>query len=205
MSTVAHRPLVYYSFSNFQISKIFITLFSGTKSLQSWNLVHTWTVGWCIIYTGTRLLLLFISLIRQFSFSPIIQFQNIKNFDSLFLLGTVRPTKLKLDIHLGNWLVYYIYQNQAAITYSFVCFCIFLFPISKHLQVLSAKLVQLIYKGYSWGVFMSFCSLSAIFSGLLPEFYDPTGQILPSSGRTTNLPVCYWEIISKIPTETKST
>ena len=51
--------------------------------LQSWNLVHTWTVGGCIMYTRIRLLLLIHPFIIFFFLSP--QFSNIKNFHHTFL------------------------------------------------------------------------------------------------------------------------
>ena len=41
-------------------------------------------------------------------------------------------------------------------------------------------------------------------SGILPEFSDPTRQVVPSHCRTADLPVCYWEILYQIPAETKS-
>ena len=39
--------------------------------LEGWNLVYTWTVGGCIMFTGIRLLLLIPPFISSFSFSPI--------------------------------------------------------------------------------------------------------------------------------------
>ena len=39
--------------------------------LESWHLVHMWTMGECIVYTGIRLLLLICRFIVHFSFSPI--------------------------------------------------------------------------------------------------------------------------------------
>ena len=39
---------------NFQTLKLFVTLFSGTVRLEGWNLVRTWTVGRCKVYTGIR-------------------------------------------------------------------------------------------------------------------------------------------------------
>ena len=48
--------------------------------LEDWNLVHTWTVGRCIVYTEIRLLLC-IRLFIHFSF----QFSNIKIFRHTFL------------------------------------------------------------------------------------------------------------------------
>ena len=109
--------------SNFQISNNFIDLLSqGLRVLQSWNLVHTWTVGWCIMYTWIRLLV----FIYSFFFSNFF-LSNSKtlNFLSHF---SVRPTKLKLDIHMGNGLIYCLHQIQAARIYLFLFllfFCLF--------------------------------------------------------------------------------
>ena len=58
-----------------------------------------------------------------------LQFQSIKIFVILFL-GTVRPTKVKLDVHMGNGLIYCVYQNQAASAYLSLYFLIFLLPIN---------------------------------------------------------------------------
>ena len=67
--------------------------------LEGWFLVHTWTVGRCIVCTGIRLLLL---LIHPFisSFSFLCNFQSLKFFVSLFS-RTVRPRRLKLGTHVG--------------------------------------------------------------------------------------------------------
>ena len=50
--------------------------------LEGWTLVHTWTVGRCIMYTGIRLLLLILFLFLHFSFSSIF---NIEIFRHTFL------------------------------------------------------------------------------------------------------------------------
>ena len=63
----------------FQI-KIFVTLSQELWGLEGWNLVHTWTMGGCIMCTGIRLLLLFVPLFLHFSFSPIFK----QNFSSHF-------------------------------------------------------------------------------------------------------------------------
>ena len=52
--------------------------------LEGWNFVTTWTMGWCIVYTGIRLLL----LIRPFTCISLfffLQFSNIKIFRHTFL------------------------------------------------------------------------------------------------------------------------
>ena len=46
--------------------QIISSLFSqGLRGLQSWNLVHTWTVGWCIMHAWIRLLVLIYSFISS--------------------------------------------------------------------------------------------------------------------------------------------
>ena len=57
--------------------KIFVTLFSELWGLEDWNLVHTWTVGRCIVYSGNRLLLLIHHFIS--SFSPIFKHWNVSS------------------------------------------------------------------------------------------------------------------------------
>ena len=72
----------FFFLSNFQALKYFVTLFIFLSlqfsklykfssyfsqelwGLEGWNLIHTWTMGGCIVYTGIRLLL----LIRPFVF-----------------------------------------------------------------------------------------------------------------------------------------
>ena len=59
------------------------------------------------------LLLLFVPLFLQFSFSPIFKHQNFLSH----LSQKLRPIKLTLDIHVDNWWLYRVYQNQAAASY----------------------------------------------------------------------------------------
>ena len=91
-------------------------------------MVHKWTVGRCIVYTGIRLLLLshpFISLFFSLS-----NFQALKFFVTLFS-GTVRPRRLKLGTHVDSVQMYRVYPNKAAAAYSSLYFS-FCFPIFKH-------------------------------------------------------------------------
>ena len=85
--------------------------------LEDWNLVHTWTVGRCIVYTGSGCCCLFVPLCLHFSFSPIC--------GTLFS-GTVRPRKLKHSTHVDSKHMYRVYRNQAAAAYSSLYFFIFL-------------------------------------------------------------------------------
>ena len=47
-----------------------------------------------------------------------------------FFSGTVRPRRLKFDIHVDNGWMYHVYWNQAAAAY-FSLYSVF-FPIFKH-------------------------------------------------------------------------
>ena len=103
--------------SNFQIYIKKSSLFSqGLRGTQSWNLVHTWIVGWCIMSTWIGLLVFIYSFISSIFFLP--------NSKTLIRLShfSVRPTKLKLDTHMGKWLVYCVHQIQAARIYLFFCY-----------------------------------------------------------------------------------
>ena len=85
------RHTVILWFSN---SEVFSSHFSQELwGLEDWNLVHTWTVGSCIMCTGIRLL-----LIHSF----ISSFTDIKIFVAFFS-GTVRPKISKFGTHNGQW------------------------------------------------------------------------------------------------------
>ena len=86
--------------------------------LEDWNLVHTWSVGRCIVYTGLGMLLLFISLFLHFLFS---NFQTLKFFVAL-LSGTLRPRRLRPGKRVDSGWMHHVYQNQAAAAYSSLYF-----------------------------------------------------------------------------------
>ena len=123
-AAAAYLSLYFFIFLSpiFNIEIFRHTFLENLFSLEDWNLVHTWTVGRCIMCTGIRLLL----LIRPFisSFFCLTNFQHW-NFSSHFL-GTVRPRRLKVGTHLDSGQVYHVYQNQAAAAYSSLYFFIFL-------------------------------------------------------------------------------
>ena len=128
-AAAAYSSLNFFTFLSLLFSniKIFRHFFSQELwGLESWNLVHTWTVGRCIVYTGIRLLLLIRPFISSFFFLSF--FQTLQFFITLFS-GTVKPRKLKLDIHVNSRRLYRVYQNQAAAAYSFTSS---LFFLSKH-------------------------------------------------------------------------
>ena len=104
----------FFFLSNFQILKCFVTLFQELWSLEDWNLVYTWTVGRCIVYSGIRLLLHICLFISSFFFLS--NFQTLKCFITLFS-GTVRPRMLKLGTIVDSGQMYHVYWNQAAAAY----------------------------------------------------------------------------------------
>ena len=105
----------FFSLSNFQTLKFSSSFSQELWGLEDWNLIHTWTVGRCIVCTWIRLLLLIHSFI--FSFFFLSNFQMLKRFVTLFS-GTVRLGRLKLGTHVDNGQMYCVYRNQAAAAYS---------------------------------------------------------------------------------------
>ena len=123
-AAAAYSSLYFLFFlSNFQHWNFSSHFSRKMWSLEDWNLVHTETVGRCILYTGIRLLLLIHPFISSFFFLS--NFQTFKFFDTLFS-GTVRPRRLKLDTHVDSGQMYLVYRNQAAAAYSSLYFFIFL-------------------------------------------------------------------------------
>ena len=99
-------------------------------------MVHTWTVGKCILYTRIRLLLLIFPFISSFFFLS--NFQTLKLFITLFS-GTVRSRRLKLGTHVDSGRMYRLYQNQAA---AHICPFIFRF-----LQFSNIKIFVTLFSG----------------------------------------------------------
>ena len=103
-------------FSNIKIIK---SLFSGTERYTQLNLgPHMDSRLMYHVYlnqaAGAHLFLYFFYFLS-------LEFQNI-NFLSLFSL---RPTKLKLDTHMGKGLIYCVHQIQVARIYMFLYFSSF--------------------------------------------------------------------------------
>ena len=116
--------LLHFSFSPIFTYYNFSSHFSEELwGLEGWNLVHTWTVGGCIVYTGTRLLLHICPFISSFFFLS--NFQTLKFFITPFS-GTVRPRRLKLGTHMDSGQIYRVYRNQASAAYSSLYFFILL-------------------------------------------------------------------------------
>ena len=80
-------------------------------------------MGSCIVYTGIRLLLFFLSL--YFFIFLSLQLSNIKNFITFFS-GTVRSRRLKLGTHMDSGQMYRICWNQVAAAYLSLDFFFFL-------------------------------------------------------------------------------
>ena len=76
-----------------------------------------------MVYTRIRLPLLIRPFISSFSF----QFSHIKIFRHTFIIGTVRPRRLKLSTPVDSGLMYGVYQNQAAaLMHPFIFYFFFL-------------------------------------------------------------------------------
>ena len=127
LAAAAYSSLYFFFFLSLQFStlKFFVTLFSKKLwGLEDWNLVHTWTVGRCIVYTGIRLLLHICPFISSFFF--LCNFQTLKIFVTHFS-GTVMSRRLILGTHVDSGQMYRVYRNQAAATaYLSLYFFIFL-------------------------------------------------------------------------------
>ena len=117
----------FYFLSSFQALK-FLSHFSQEPwGLEDWNMVHTWTVGRCILYTRIRLLVLIHPFNSSFFFLS--NFQTLKFFVTLFS-GTVGPRRLKPGTHEDSGQMYRVYQNQRAAAYSSLYF--FILTFSSH-------------------------------------------------------------------------
>ena len=100
----------FFFLSNFQTLKLLSHFSQELWVLGSWNLVYTWAMGGCIVYTAIKLLLL---LIHPFSFLS--NFQRLKLFITL-PSGTVRPRYWKLVTHVHCERMYRLYR----------CCCLFI-------------------------------------------------------------------------------
>ena len=111
-------PFIFvFSFSPILNIEIFHHFSWELWGLEDWKLVHTWTVGRCIMNQAAAAywsLYFFIFLSLQLKF-----------FVTLFL-GAVRPRRLKLGTHVDSGQMYRVLRNQAAAAYSSLYFFIFL-------------------------------------------------------------------------------
>ena len=117
--------------------------------LEGWNLVHTWTVGRCIVYTEIRLLLLICPFISSIFFLS--NFQTLKCFVTLFA-GTVRPRRVKLGTRVDSGQMYHVYRNQAAATYLSLYFFIFLSLQFSNIKIISSHFSQELWGLEEWNL-----------------------------------------------------
>ena len=103
-------PIIFSFFflSNFQTLKIMSHFSQELWGLEDWNLVHMWTEGGCIVYTG-----MYLSL---YCFIFLSNFWTFKFFVTLFS-GTVRPRRLKLGTRMNSGWMYRANRNQTATSY----------------------------------------------------------------------------------------
>ena len=108
-------PLIssFFFLSNFQISKSFISLFSGTERHTKLKLGP---------HMDSRLIyhVYLNQAAGAYVFLYIFNFLSLKFQNKLLSHFSVRPTKLKLDTHMGKGLIYCVHQIQA-------CTCSFIF------------------------------------------------------------------------------
>ena len=110
----------FFFLSNFQHWKFSSHFSRELWGLEDWKLVHTWTVGNCIMFTGIRLLLVIRLFISSFFF-----LSNFQHWNLLFC-HTVRPRRLKLGTQVDSGQMYHVYWNQAAAAFLSLYFFILL-------------------------------------------------------------------------------
>ena len=96
---------LFFFLSNFQHWNILSQFPRELWVLEDWNLVHTWTVGSCIMYTGIRLLLLICPFISSFFFISNFQHGNISSHFSPELWG-LEDWKLVHTWTVGRYIMY---------------------------------------------------------------------------------------------------
>ena len=125
-ATAAYSSLYFFIFHSLQFStlKFFITLFSGTVRPRRLKLGTHVDSGQMYRVYRNQVTAAYLSLyFFIFSFSP--NFQTLIIFVT-FSPRTVRPRRLKLGTHVDSGQMYRLYWNQAAATYLFLYFFIFL-------------------------------------------------------------------------------
>ena len=137
---------LFFFLSNFQIyKKNHLPFLRNWEGTQSWNVVHTWTVGWCIMYTWIGLLLFIYSFISTIFFPS-----NSKtlNFYHTFLFG-LQNWNL---IHTGQRVDLLCTPIQAARIYLFLYFFLFLsLQLAKTKNLHLQNCFNLISDGYGQG------------------------------------------------------
>ena len=111
MCTRIRLLLIIYPFTSsfFFLSKFQHWIFGHFSrelcGLEDWNLVHTWTVGRCIMHTGIRLLLLISPFISSLFFLSNFQHWNFSSHFSPELWG-LEDWKLVHTLTLGRYIMY---------------------------------------------------------------------------------------------------
>ena len=109
--------------SNFSNIKNVVALLLGTvRPIKLKHDTHI-DIGWMYRVYHSQAATSYLSLISLFFFLSNVQ--KLKIFVNIFS-GTVRPRKFKLGTLVNNGWMYHVYQNQAAATYFFLDFFIFL-------------------------------------------------------------------------------
>ena len=101
----------FFSLSNFQTLKIFVTLFSGAVRPRRLKLGTHMDNGWMYCVYRNQAAALICPFISSFFFLS--NFQTLNTFVTLFST-TVRSRKLKLGTHVDNGWMYHVYRNHAA-------------------------------------------------------------------------------------------
>ena len=125
--------LFFFIFLSLQFSniKFFVTLFSGTVRPRRLKLGTQVDSGrMYLVYWNQAAA--YLSL--YFSIFLLSNSQTLKIFVTFFS-GTMRPRRLKLSTHVGNWWIYHVYWNQAAAAYSSLYFFIFLSPQFSNIKI----------------------------------------------------------------------
>ena len=122
-AVAAYSSLYFFILSNFQHWNFWSHFSRELWGLEDWNLVHTWIVGRCIMYTGIRLLLLIRPYISSFFFSIFI----IEIFRHTFL-GNYGAQKIENWYTRGHWADVSCIPDSG-------CYCLFI-PLFLHFSFL---------------------------------------------------------------------
>ena len=132
--------------------------------------VHRWTVGWCIMYTRIKLLVLIYSFIK---ISSIFFLSSSKTwiFCHTFLWG-IRSWNLIHTWEMG-WSVVYTKIKQQVHTCSFIFLLFSISQISKHQKLACTKLFNYTSDGYGRG-YVSFAHYLLYFRNSTQPFLEKT-------------------------------
>ena len=117
--------------SNFQTLKCFAHLHQELWGLEGWNMIHTWTVGGCMVYTRIRLLLLIRPFIFSFSKIQILKFsshfsQELWDLEDWNLVhtwtmgGCIVYTRIRQLLHICSFIFSFFFLSNFQ---TLKCFC----------------------------------------------------------------------------------